>query len=50
MFVVHTSMDLVNWTDIPGTGPNMVNTSGWVTHTLSGPDKQFVHLKVTPNY
>jgi|694.fasta_scaffold82238_2 hypothetical protein len=49
VFVVQTSTDLVNWTDVPGTDPNMVNTSGSVTHTLSGTGKQFVRLKITPN-
>jgi hypothetical protein len=48
-FVVQTSTDLVNWTDVPGTGDaNLVNTSGSVAYTLSGSGKKFVRLKVTP--
>jgi hypothetical protein len=48
-FVVQTSTDLVNWTDVPGTGDaNLVNTSSSVAYTLSGSGKKFVRLKVTP--
>jgi hypothetical protein len=48
-FVVQTSTDLVNWTDVPGTGDaNLVNTSSSVAYTLTGPGKNFVRLKVTP--
>jgi hypothetical protein len=31
-FVVQTSVDLVNWTDVPGTDPNLVNASGSVSY------------------
>jgi hypothetical protein len=49
-FVVQTSTDLVNWTDVPGTGDaNLANTSGSVSYTVTGSGKQFVRLKVTPN-
>jgi hypothetical protein len=49
-FVVQTSTDLVNWTDVPGSGDaNLVNTSGSVAYTLTGPGKKFVRLKVRPN-
>ena len=49
-FVVQTSANLVNWTDVPGTGDaNLVNTSSSVTYTLTGSGKKFVRLKVTPN-
>jgi hypothetical protein len=48
-FVVQTSTDLVNWTDVPGTGDaNLVNTSSSVAYTLTGSGKKFVRLKVTP--
>jgi hypothetical protein len=49
-FVVQTSTDLVNWTDVPGTGDaNLANASASVAYTVSGSGKQFVRLKVTPN-
>jgi hypothetical protein len=49
-FVVQTSTDLVNWTDVPGTGDaNLANTSSSVSYTVTGSEKQFVRLKVTPN-
>jgi hypothetical protein len=49
-FVVQTSTDLVNWTDVPGTGDaNLANISGSVSYTVTGSGKQFVRLKVTPN-
>jgi hypothetical protein len=49
-FVVQTSANLVNWTDVPGTGDaNLVNTSSSVTYTLTGSGTKFVRLKVTPN-
>jgi hypothetical protein len=40
----------VNWIDVPSSGDaNLVNTSGSVAYTLTGPGKNFVRLKVTPN-
>ena len=49
-FVVQTSTDLVNWTDVPASGDaNLVNTSGSVAYTLTGPGKKFARLKVIPN-
>jgi hypothetical protein len=49
-FVVQTSANLVNWLDVPGTGDaNLANTSGSVSYTVTGSEKQFVRLKVTPN-
>jgi hypothetical protein len=49
-FVVQTSANLVNWIDVPSSGDaNLVNTSGSVAYTLTGPGKNFVRLKVTPN-
>ena len=53
-FVVQTSTDLVNWTDVPASGDaNLVNTSGWVAYTLTytptGPGKKFARLKVVSN-
>jgi hypothetical protein len=48
VFVVQTSTDLVNWTDVPGTDPNLVNTSGSVAYTVTGTGKKFVRLKVSP--
>ena len=49
-FVVQTSTDLVNWTDAPASGDaNLVNTSGSVAYTLTGPGKKFARLKVIPN-
>jgi hypothetical protein len=48
-FVVQTSANLVNWTNVPGTDPNLVNTSGSVSYAVTGTDKQFVRLKVTLN-
>jgi len=48
-FVVQTSANLVNWTDVPGTDPNLVNASGSVSYAVTGTGKQFVRLKVTPN-
>jgi hypothetical protein len=48
-FVVQTSTDLVNWSDVPASGDaNLVNTSGSVAYTLTGPGKKFARLKVTP--
>ena len=48
-FVVQTSANLVNWTNVPGTDPNLVNTSDSVSYAVTGTDKQFVRLKVTLN-
>ena len=48
-FVVQTSADLVNWTPVNSGDPNLSNTSGSVTYTITGTGKQFVRLKVTPN-
>jgi hypothetical protein len=49
-FVVQTSTDLVNWTDVPGTGDaNLANASASVAYTVTGSGKQFVRLKVTPS-
>jgi hypothetical protein len=48
-FVVQTSANLVNWTNVPGTDPNLVNASGSVSYAVTGTDKQFVRLKVTLN-
>jgi hypothetical protein len=48
-FVVQTSADLVNWTPVSSGDPNLSNTSGSVTYTITGTGKQFVRLKVTPN-
>ena len=49
-FVVQTSGDLVNWTDVP-VGQLTTNTDGpggSLTFTLSIPDTGFVRLKVAP--
>jgi hypothetical protein len=49
-FVVQTSTDLANWTDVPGSGDaNLANNPGSVAYTLTGPGKKFARLKVTPN-
>jgi hypothetical protein len=45
--VVQTSTDLVIWEDV-GEG-NLDTNDGSLSYTVSGPDKQFVRLKVTPN-
>ena len=47
-FVVQISTDLMNWTDVPGTDPNLANISGSVAYTLSDAGKKFARLKVTP--
>lgn len=48
-FVVQTSPDLSNWTNVPATGdPNLSNTAGSVSYTLSGSGSKFVRLAVTP--
>jgi hypothetical protein len=49
-FVVQTSDDLSDWTDVPA-GQLTANTDGpggVLTYTLSGPAPRFVRLKVTP--
>jgi hypothetical protein len=48
-FVVQTSTDLVNWTDVLVSDPNLTNSAGAVSYTLSGTGKQFTRLKVTPD-
>ena len=48
-FVVETSPDLATWTPVAVSDPNLSNTEGSVSYTLSsGLDKQFVRLVVTP--
>jgi autotransporter-associated beta strand protein len=49
-FVVQTSKNLSDWTDVPA-GQLTANTDGpggVLTYTLSGPAPRFVRLKVTP--
>lgn len=48
-FVVQTSTNLVSWTDVLVTDPNLNNLAGSVSYTPTGAGKQFVRLKVTPN-
>jgi autotransporter-associated beta strand protein len=48
-FLVQTSVDLVNWTPVTSVDPDLNNTSGSVTYTITGTGNQFVRLKVTPN-
>jgi autotransporter-associated beta strand protein len=48
-FVVQTSPDLVNWTDVAVDNPNLSNTAGSLSYTLSGAGDSFVRLKVTTN-
>jgi autotransporter-associated beta strand protein len=48
-FVVQTSTNLLNWTPVASTDPNLSNTSGSVTYTITGAGSQFVRLVVTPN-
>jgi fibronectin-binding autotransporter adhesin len=49
-FVVETSTDLATWTPVAGSDPNLSNTAGSVSYTLtSGLNKKFVRLVVTPN-
>ncbi|MEK7952401.1 autotransporter-associated beta strand repeat-containing protein [Luteolibacter soli] len=47
-FVVQTSIDLVNWTNVP-IGSLAVNTNTTLTYYLTGQGPRFVRLKVTPN-
>jgi autotransporter-associated beta strand protein len=48
-FVVQTSTDLTNWTDVASGDPNLSNTPTSVSYTLTDPGKSFARLKVTPN-
>jgi len=49
-FAVETSPDLENWTPVDVNDPNLSNTAGTVSYTLTpGLDKQFARLAVTPN-
>lgn len=49
-FAVETSPDLENWTAVDVDDPNLSNTAGTVSYTLTpGLDQQFVRLAVTPN-
>jgi hypothetical protein len=50
-FVVQTSIDLANWTDVPGIGDaNLVNTPSLFSYSLTtGSNRQFVRLLVMPN-
>jgi autotransporter-associated beta strand protein len=47
-FVVQTSSNLSTWTDVLIGDPNLVNTSGSLTYTLTGGSPRFVRLSVTP--
>ena len=46
-----TSIDLANWTDVPGIGDaNLVNTPSLFSYSLTtGSNRQFVRLLVMPN-
>jgi autotransporter-associated beta strand protein len=46
-FVVQTSTNLANWTNVPI--GNVTNNEGSVSYTVIGTGKQFVRLKLTPN-
>ncbi len=48
-FVIQTSTDLVVWSPVLAGNPNLNNQSGSVSFTLTGPDKQFVRMLVTPD-
>ena len=48
-YVIQTSTDLVGWTPVLSTDPNLENIAGSVSYTLNGTGKQFVRLVVTPN-
>lgn len=48
-FVVQISTDLVKWTNVEGSDPNLSNTAGSVAYTRSGAGTSFARLKVTPN-
>lgn len=45
-FVVQTSTNLENWTDVPLA--NVTNTASALTYTVTGTGKQFVRLRVAP--
>jgi len=46
-FVVQTSSDLVSWVDVP-VGELNTNSDTTLTYTLTGANKRFVRLMVTP--
>ena len=50
-YVVQTSGDLVNWTDVPSGSltTNSAGPGGSLTYILTGTAPRFVRLKVTPN-
>ena len=48
-FWIQTSTNLVNWTDVLASDPNLENLSGSVSYTLTGSGKEFMRLKVTPD-
>ncbi len=48
-FAVQTSTDLDEWTPVESTDPNLANTDGSVSYTITGTGIQFVRLRVTPN-
>jgi hypothetical protein len=49
-FVVQTSTDLVNWTNVSVDDPKLTNTASLVAYTLAGGlNKQFIRLMVMPN-
>ncbi|MCB1131447.1 MAG: autotransporter-associated beta strand repeat-containing protein, partial [Verrucomicrobiae bacterium] len=48
-FVIQTSGNLVDWTDVVDTDPNLDNQAGSVSYTLTGSGSRFMRLKVTPN-
>lgn len=47
-FYLQASTDLVIWNAVPIGDPNLNNTDGSVSYTLSGTGKQFVRLVVSP--
>ncbi|MGD9418575.1 MAG: beta strand repeat-containing protein [Verrucomicrobiota bacterium JB025] len=48
-FVVQTSTDLVNWTDVDSSDPNLVNLADSLSYTLSGGETaEFIRLMVMP--
>ncbi len=48
-FVVQTSTDLVIWTNVDSGNPNLANSAGSVSFTVTGSGKQFVRLRVVPD-
>jgi autotransporter-associated beta strand protein len=48
-FVVQTSSNLSLWTDVLIDDPNLANTDGSLSYTLTGGSPEFVRLSVTPN-